>query len=105
MEMELPKEYAEGALADLTADSSASRPRRHGLWQGPVGDLGDLLATRPRSRGRRTIDNQPKAAPEVDAPKGDRPGGETKDVAVHTASGTVVYRYEEHGRAKWKLRP
>lgn len=104
-EKELRREDAEGAYTDLTPFLGKSLKYGLGKGQWLTEALVGLPAPKPAPQDDK-IDNLPKTGPdEKPAPKRDVvvAGVETHDVAVHTASGTSIHRYQRPVGGEWKL--
>jgi hypothetical protein len=103
-ERDFPREFAEGAVADLSAHCGQSLKNglAKGMWvaESMVGPP----AFKPAPQDAN-IDGKP--GPNVTVtPKTGPTGPAAKrihDVAIHTASGTVINRYEEQRDGTWKL--
>jgi len=87
---ELPKDVAGDAITDLT--KVAGKTLRSGLGKGQWVTPGLVGDPTPM-----TAPPQPKA---VEPPAPPRP---TRDVTVHTGTGSKTYRYEEWAPGRWRL--
>lgn len=99
-ERELPKEYAGGALGDLT--EGLGQFLKTGVAKGQWVTPGMVGIQSPKSMPAPV---EPKPALEgPKAPAEPKPivKRKTLDVTLHTAAGTVVHRYEEVAPGKWK---
>jgi len=102
---ELLREYAEGAYTDLTP--FLGKTLKHGLGKGQwlTESLVGPPGLKPAPQDDR-IDNLPKGGPEEKpGPKRETvvAGVEVHDIAVHTASGTVIHRFQRVAGGNWKL--
>ncbi len=109
---EVPKEFATEACTELANHFGTGKVFRSGLarnqWvtEGMIGSA----ALKPAPQDDR-IDSLPKPGPEpvAEVPTAPKevapvvPGRPTRDVSLHTASGTIIHRYEEQAPGKWKL--
>ena len=88
---DLPKDVAGDAITDLS--KVAGKTLRSGLGKGQWVTPG-LVG-----------DPEPKGAPrEVEvAPKSNEPARPTRDVTVHTGTGSKTFRYEEWAPGRWRL--
>lgn len=104
---EMLKEYAEGAVADLAPHYG--KALKNGLAKGQwvTESMVGNPALKPAPQDDK-IDSLPKPGPD-DKPEVKKPvapavaGVETHDVAVHTASGTVIHRFQRPVGGAWKL--
>lgn len=105
-DIDLPKELAEGAIADQ--EKMLGKFLRNGLGKGQwvtwslIGEQeakpSPIDSFNPSKGGPATAGPAtPKPEPAVPVKK------QTRDVAIHTPSGTKVYRYEEVKPGEWKL--
>lgn len=104
---ERPREYAEGACADVA--EYHTKALVHGISKGQyltyfmLGEQGPKPA--PQDLG---IANLPKGGPSSNPQPRPQPKVEvkpraTRDIALHTPSGSVVFRYMEMKPGEWKL--
>jgi Flp pilus assembly protein CpaB len=94
---EFPKEFAQGACTDPT--THFGKAFRYGVVKDQV--VLDSVFGPKESKPAPPSNNieekpEPKAKPPVVARR-------TKDIAVHTATGTVVHRYEEIAPGQWRF--
>jgi Flp pilus assembly protein CpaB len=95
---ELPKELAEDAATDLTP--FVGKVFRSGLGKGQWVTPNLVGGAEPKPGPRDEL-SQPKGGP--DEPARPVAGRRTHDVAVHTASGTKYFRYEETKPGEWRM--
>jgi hypothetical protein len=105
-EKELPKELAEGAFGDLTPCLGLALKTGLGKGQWVTESLVGVQLPKPAPQDTAT---PPKPDPKADSPRPQPPPTvvatrPTRDVAVHTASGTMVHRFEEIRPGEWKLK-
>jgi Flp pilus assembly protein CpaB len=111
VEREVPKEMADGVITDFTPHLAKvfKTGVARGQWvtEGMIG----LPVPKPAPQDHQ-IDNPPKPEPKdtVKPVEPVRPSApplvsrRTHDIYGHTASGTVIYRYEEVNPGEWKLK-
>jgi pilus assembly protein CpaB len=97
--IELPKDVAADAVTDLAPLAGDKQVLRTGLGKGQwvTKSLFGNAVPKPGPREEFTPD---KSAPTETKPVEVR---KTRDIAVHTTSGTQYYRYEETSEGGWKL--
>jgi Flp pilus assembly protein CpaB len=100
-EKALPKEYAGNALGDLS--EALGQYLKTGVAKGQWVTPGHGRHPDPKAPPQEFF--QPK--PPAEEPKPAEPvkpvvKRKTLDVAMHTATGTVIFRYEEAGPGQWK---
>ena len=96
--IELPKDLAADAVTDLAALAGDKLVLRHGLGKGQWVTKSLFGSAEPKAPPRDEF-SLPKPGPSdktVDVKK-------TRDVAIHTATGTKHFRYEEVAAGEWKL--
>ena len=96
--IELPKDLAADAVTDLAALAGDKLVLRHGLGKGQWVTKSLFGSAEPKAPPREEF-SLPKPGPSdktVDVKK-------TRDVAIHTATGTKHFRYEEVAAGEWKL--
>jgi pilus assembly protein CpaB len=104
-ERDFPKEFAEGAVSDLT--QHCGQALKNGLAKGMWVAQSMVGPPQPKPAPQDSnIDGKP--GPNVTVtPKGPTPTPAARprihDVAVHTASGTIINRYEQQADGTWKL--
>lgn len=97
---ELPKEAAEGALADLSP--YIGKALKIGCGEGNT--VRESMIGYPDPKPAPVDHFEPPAKPApatAKAPAG--PARETHDVAIHTSSGTVISRFEKNDKGEWRL--
>lgn len=113
-ERELPKEMVEGVITDFTPH--LQRVFKTGVAKGQW--VTESMVAAPGLKPApqdHLIDNEPKPAPVKPEPPKIEPKvnptpppttgpKRTHDIYGHTASGTVIYRYEEVKPGEWKLK-
>jgi Flp pilus assembly protein CpaB len=99
---ELPKDVAGDAITDLTA--VAGKVLRSGLGKGQwvtPGLVGDAL---PKPSPREdVIPGKAGPTPAPAAPTPAAPARATREVTIHTGTGSKTYRYEEWAPGRWRL--
>lgn len=103
--VELPKDLAADAVADLAPLVDDKQVLRTGLGKGQwlTKSLFGRAEPKPSPRDEFTI---PKPGPKEEKPAEVKPKPEAKktfDVAIHSATGTKYYRYEESANGERKL--
>ena len=96
--IELPKDLAADAVTDLAALAGDKLVLRHGLGKGQWVTKSLFGSAEPKAPPRDEF-SLPKHGPSektIDVKK-------TRDVAIHTATGTKHFRYEEVAEGEWKL--
>jgi Flp pilus assembly protein CpaB len=124
-ERELPKELAEGAITDFGPHLTKAFKLGVAKGQWATESMIGTPAPKPAPQDSQ-IDNAPKPEPtepvkpepaepviktepvkpepKKPEPKKPAPARATQDIYGHTASGTVIYRYEEVRPGDWKLK-
>jgi Flp pilus assembly protein CpaB len=104
-ERDFPRDFAEGAVADLT--QHCGQALKNGLAKGMWVAQSMVGPPQPKPAPQdANIDGKPGPNTTV-TPKGTTPTPKGRprihDVAVHTASGTIINRFEEQADGSWKL--
>lgn len=89
--IELPKDLAADAVTDLAALAGNKQVLRHGLGKGQWVTKSLFGSAQPKD-SPKDLFNLPKPDPK-----------KTRDIAIHTATGTKHFRYEEVAAGEWKL--
>ncbi len=98
---EMPKDMAEGAIGDLTP--YVGKALKVGCGEGNtvresmIGFPDSKVA--PPEHFSPPVKSAPRSTPAPVSP----PLKETHDVAIHTASGTIVNRFQKNDKGEWKL--
>lgn len=95
---ELPKEFAWNALADNNFEEALGKAFKTGVSQGQYVTWGMVGVAGPKVSPRDEF--MPAKPGERPVPRFVKPN--ILDVAIHTASGTVIIRYQEVEPGKWK---
>jgi hypothetical protein len=101
---EMPKGFADGAVADLTP--KVGKALKMGVANGMYVTEGMIGTATPKAGPHDSeITSLPKPGETtVTKPQPVKPAArKTRDVSVHTTSGSQVYRYEEVRPDEWKL--
>jgi len=97
--VELPKDLAMDAVTDLAVLAADKQVLRTGLGKGQWVTKSLFGSAEPKAPPREEF-ALPKPGPN-EAPKSNEKA--TRDVSLHTASGTRIYRYQETDSGEWKL--
>jgi pilus assembly protein CpaB len=97
--IELPKDLAMDAVTDLSALAADKQVLRTGLGKGQWVTKSLFGSAEPKAPPREEF-TLPKPGPN-ETPKTNEKA--IRDVSLHTASGTRIYRYQEAAPGEWKL--
>lgn len=99
-EKALPKEFAGAALGDLK--EGLGQFLKTGVSKGQWVTPGMVGIQAPKSAPQEFFQPKPAVEPKAEERKPAAPKRKTHDVAIHTANGTTVIRYEEVAPGTWK---